>query len=192
MTSTIGAALCRFPALQVATPRLLVRELLVDDAERVAEIFADRQAQLWLPVPRDYDVAAGYAWCSDLAVDRRDRGDGDHLGLVRRADDQLVGCLWIKNADSTDRVAELAFAIAAECRGFGMAAEALDAVALSLLLEYGFARVQLRIAAGNRAARGVAQKAGFTFEGVLRNAGRLYNGRVDLEMWSLVLADIDL
>lgn len=192
MSATIDTAMLRFPSLQVATPRLLVRSLLVDDAERVAEVFADRQSQLWLPVPRNYDVAAAYTWCSDLAVRRRDQGDGDHLGLVRRDDDRLVGCLWIKNADRSDGVAELAFAVAPDCRGFGLAAEALDAVAISLLLEHGFARVQLRVAAGNRAALGVVQRAGFTFEGVLRNAGRLYNGRVDLKMWSLVLADIDL
>jgi RimJ/RimL family protein N-acetyltransferase len=36
----------------------------------------------------------------------------------------------------------------------------------------------------------VAEKAGFVYEGLQRNAGRVDGGRVDLEMWSLVAGDL--
>jgi [ribosomal protein S5]-alanine N-acetyltransferase len=71
-----------------------------------------------------------------------------------------------------------------------VAAEAIDAVAIALLLEHGFQRIELRIAPGNTASRRVAEKAGFTYEGLLRNAGYVHGGRVDLEMWSFVAADL--
>ncbi|NUR49152.1 MAG: GNAT family N-acetyltransferase, partial [Hamadaea sp.] len=70
------------------------------------------------------------------------------------------------------------------------APEAVDALSLALLLEHGFQRVELRVAPGNLASRRVAEKAGFTYEGLMRNAGFVHSGRVDLEVWSLVAADL--
>ncbi|HZN74581.1 MAG TPA: GNAT family N-acetyltransferase [Micromonosporaceae bacterium] len=180
-------AIRRFPALTVATPRLHIRPLVADDAPAVTDVFADRQTQRWLPVSRNFEAAA---WCTELAVERRDSGEGDHYGVVRREDDRLVGCLWTKRTDWGARVTEVTYAMAPAARGFGIAAEATDAVAIALLLEHGFQRVELRVAPGNLASRRVAEKAGFTYEGLLRNAGYVHSGRVDLEVWSLVTADL--
>ena len=44
-------AVRRFPLLTVATPRVQVRPLEAGDAGGVAEIFADKQTQRWLPFP---------------------------------------------------------------------------------------------------------------------------------------------
>jgi RimJ/RimL family protein N-acetyltransferase len=87
-------------------------------------------------------------------------------------------------------VTEVSYAIASDVRGFGLAAEAVDALAIALILEHGFQRVELRVAPGNTASRRVAEKAGFTYEGLLRNAGHVHGGRVDLEVWSFVAADL--
>jgi RimJ/RimL family protein N-acetyltransferase len=183
-------AVPRFPALQVATPRLQVRPLDGGDAKAVAEIFADRQTQRWLPFAREFGQIQGRAWCTEMAQERRDSGHGDHYGLVRREDDLLIGCLWTRRTDWAARVTEVSFAIAPQARGFGVAAEAVVALVIALILEHGFQRVELRVAPGNTASRRVADKAGFTYEGLLRNAGFVHGGRVDLEMWSFVAADL--
>jgi len=39
-------------------------------------------------------------------------------------------------------------------------------------------------------ARSPTEKAGFTYEGIARNAGIVYAGRVDLAIYSLVPADL--
>ncbi|HEY2947020.1 MAG TPA: GNAT family N-acetyltransferase [Micromonosporaceae bacterium] len=183
-------AVRRFPTLTVSTPRLHVRPLAADDAPGVAEIFADKQTQRWLPFPREFGEIEGLAWCTDMAAERRDSGDGDHYGIIRREDDRLVGCLWTKRTDWVGRVTEVSYAVAPDVRGFGLAAEAVDALAIALILEHGFQRVELRVAPGNTASRRVAEKAGFTYEGLLRNAGHVHSGRVDLEVWSFVVADL--
>src|SRR5436305_2672479 len=183
-------AVRRFPSLTVETPRLHVRPLNADDGKNVAEVFADKLSQRWLPVPRDYGPAEGHAWCTELADERRDRGDGDHYAVVRREDGRLVGCLWARRTDWVARATEVVYAVAAEARGFGVAAEAVDALAIALILEHGLQRVELRVVPGNVASRRVAEKAGFTYEGLLRNAGYVHSGRVDLEAWSLVAADL--
>jgi [ribosomal protein S5]-alanine N-acetyltransferase len=190
MAPTWPVAVRRFPELTVATPRLHVRVLGVDDAKQVTEIFADKQTQRWLPFPQEYGPIEALAWCTELAAERRDSGDGDHYGVVRREDGQLVGCLWTKRTDWVARSTEIAYAVAAEARGFGVAPEAVDALAVALALEHGFQRIELRVAPGNLSSRRVAEKAGFTYEGLLRNAGYVHSGRVDLQVWSLVAADL--
>lgn len=183
-------AVRRFPTLTVSTPRLHVRPLAAADAKSVSEIFADKQTQRWLPFSQEFGQIDGVAWCTDMAKERRDSGSGDHYGVVRREDDLVIGCLWTKRTDWGARVTEVSYAISAEARGFGLAAEAVDALAIALILEHGFQRVEVRVAPGNIASRRVVEKAGFTYEGLLRNAGYVHSGRVDLEVWSFVAADL--
>jgi [ribosomal protein S5]-alanine N-acetyltransferase len=171
MPSTRPVALRRVPELTVATPRLHVRPLTGEDAEHVAEIFGDRVTRRWLPVQEEHERRDSYA-------------------VVRREDGRVIGCVWTKRTDWAAQSTEIAFAVAADARGFGVAAEAVDALTVALILEHGFQRVELRIAPGNVACRRVAEKAGFTYEGVLRNAGHVHSGRVDLQVWSLVAADL--
>lgn len=179
-----------FPTLTVATPRLQVRPVEAADTAAVAEIFADKQTQRWLPVPPDAGALDVRAWCTSTATGQRASGDGDHYAMVRREDGQLVGCLWTRRTDWVARSTELACSVASPVRGFGLAPEAVDALAIALLLEHGFQRIELRVAPGNVASRRVAEKAGFTYEGLLRNAGHVHSGRVDLEVWSFVPADL--
>ena len=180
----------RFPELTVATPRLHVRPLAAGDAKPVAEIFADPRTMRWLPFPPQIMPVDGLAWCTESAHERRAAGDGDHYGAIRREDDRLIGCLWTQRSDWVAGSVEVSYAVAPAARGFGVAAEAVDALAIALLIEYGFERVEVRVAPGNVASRRVAEKAGFSYEGLLRNAGFVHSGRVDVEMWSLVAADL--
>jgi RimJ/RimL family protein N-acetyltransferase len=179
-----------FPSLTVSTPRLHVRPLVRQDAAGVTVTLADRQTQRWLPYPVGQGPTDGLAWCTELAEERRHSGTGDHYGIVRREDDRLVGLLWTRRTDWMARSTEAAYAVSAEARGFGVAAEALDVLAIALLLEHDFQRIEMRVAPGNTASRRVAEKAGFVYEGLLRNAGHVHSGRVDLEMWSMVVGDL--
>jgi len=179
-----------FPTLAVETPRLHVRPVRAEDAEAVGDIFADKQTQRWLPYPAHEGAAWAFAWCTEVAAEQREGGAGDHYAVVRREDDRLVGCLWTTRTDWVARLTEIGYAIVPDARGFGVAAEAVDVLAIALILEHGFHRVEMRVAPGNVASRRVAEKAGFTYEGLLRDAGYVHSGRVDLEVWSLVAADL--
>ncbi|GAB3814124.1 GNAT family N-acetyltransferase [Micromonospora zhanjiangensis] len=183
-------AVRRFPTLTVSTPRTHVRPLTADDAGPVGQILGDKQTRRWLPLRTESETIDGLAWCTESAKERRDSGNGDHYGVIRREDDRLIGCLWTKRTDWAGQVTEVSYAMAPEARGFGIAAEAVDALAIALILEHGFQRVELRVAPGNTPSRRVAEKAGFSYEGLLRNAGYVHGGRVDLEVWSFVAADL--
>src|SRR4051812_40384770 len=126
----------------VETPRLRVRPSSVDDAKQVEEIFADKVVRRWLPAAPDDDAAFdGYDWCTEHAVERRDSGAGDHYAVVRREDERIVGCLWARNTDWLARTTEVAFVVAPQARGYGVAAEAVDALTVALVLEHRMQRV---------------------------------------------------
>ena len=79
-------------------------------------------------------------------------------------------CQWVYDTPlaETIRSSELAFPWL----------ESVHVLAIALVLEHGFQRVELRVAPGNLACRRVAEKAGFHYEGLLRNAGFVHSGRV--------------
>ena len=180
----------RFPVLVVATPRLYIRALEVADAPDVDRIMADRLTRRWLRLPAEDWPPDGLVWCTEIAGRQRVSGDGDHYGVLRREDGRLIGLLWTWRTDWTARTTEVSVIITPSARGYGVAAEAVDALAIALLLEHDFQRVEMRVAPGNTGSRRVAEKAGFVYEGLQRNAGYVHGGRVDLEMWSLVPADL--
>lgn len=80
---------------------------------------------------------------------------------------------------------------AAAHRGRGVMPTAVRLVADWMLTDLDFERIELRIAPGNHASIRVAEKAGFRFEGVARNAGFTAAGRTDLAVHSLIRADLD-
>jgi len=65
-----------------------------------------------------------------------------------------------------------------------------ETIVEALIREAGFERIELRIAPDNVASLRVAEKSGFTREGIARNAGFTDAGRIDLVIWSLVPADL--
>lgn len=185
----VKLSLNRFPDLIVSTPRLLIRGVEAADVKRVSEIFSDRQCQRWLPLDPPVEELA-VSWCTSMAEQRRVTGAGDHYSVVRHEDHAMVGILWVKRTDWDSRVTEISYTIGPEARGLGMASEAATALTVDLISEYGFERVELRIPPGNTDARRVAEKSGFTYEGLLRNSGYVHGGRVDLEVWSLIAPDL--
>ena len=175
MTEQTGlsyVAVPRFPTLTVATPRLQVRPAAVEDALVVQEIFADRQTRRWLPVPVEAQQVDAATWCTELAAGAAGQRPGGPLRhRPARGSARWSAACGPSAPTGSAGSPRSRTRWRRDARGFGLAAEAVDALAIALLLEHGFQRVELRVAPGNTASRRVAEKAGFTYEGLLRNAG---------------------
>lgn len=180
-----------FPEVTLETPRLLLRPYRAEDAPEVAVACRDELTQRWLPLPNPYADADALAWCTEIAPRFRTSGDGIEWAAVRRSDDRLIGSFGLKRTDWRGRSSEIGYWVAPWARGEGVAVEAVQAIARWLLLEQGFERMVLRAATGNTASLRVAEKAGFTREGVARNAGFTNSGRVDLVVFSLIRTDLE-
>lgn len=103
---------------------------------------------------------------------------------------RLLASLHIKETNWRALTSEVGYWVSPWARGRGIAAEATRAAGEWLLIAEGFERLELRAAAGNVASQRVADRAGFTREGVLRNAGITHSGRVDLVVFSMIRGDL--
>ena len=122
--------------------------------------------------------------------ERSGRWNGGRLDLAIEADDRVVGTIqawrgWSRGLPPG--VAEVGIGVSeAPDRRRGYGAEATRLLS-GWLLENGIARVQASTEVANVAARRALEKAGFTFEGVLRAYfpadGR---GRADYAMYAIV------
>ncbi len=109
-------------------------------------------------------------------------GTGDVLGSC--------GVIW-RNPDQG--VTEVGYWTRREARGSGVAARAVRLVAGWVLGELGAARLELRADTRNVASIRVAEKAGFTKEGVIRSArtNARDGTRVDHALYSLLRSELE-
>jgi RimJ/RimL family protein N-acetyltransferase len=100
----------------------------------------------------------------------------------------FVGYAVTGPIDRVGATAELGYAISPWARGRGHATEALQ-----LLTDWAFAdgiiRATLLIAVSNTASSRVAEKCGYTLEGVLRSVHQKNGRREDMQSWSRLPTD---
>ncbi|WP_079101951.1 GNAT family N-acetyltransferase [Carbonactinospora thermoautotrophica] len=180
----------RFPEARLETARLVLRPLEEGDAPALRETLADADSAAWLTAPQPYTLELARDWVTAAAHELRQSGDGVHWAMVDRASGAFVGTVGLRRTDWTDRRTEVSYAVHPAARGHGYAAEAVRAVGGWVLREQGFVRLELRAATGNRASQRVAEKAGFTREGVLRQAGYTHQGQQDYVIFSLIRSDL--
>ncbi|MGW3248092.1 GNAT family N-acetyltransferase [Streptomyces sp. NPDC001070] len=172
------------------TERLLLRPFADGDIDDTQASCADPLTQRWLPLPRPYTLRDATAWCTTIAHALRASGDGIHFAVVDARTERLLGQVGLKKTDWRALTGEVGYWVSPWARGRGVAAEATRALAQWLLAVQGFQRLELRAATENTASQKVAVKAGLRREGILRNAGFVHSGRVDLVLFSLVPDDL--
>ncbi|HUH15303.1 MAG TPA: GNAT family protein [Gaiellaceae bacterium] len=108
-------------------------------------------------------------------------GTGEVLGSC--------GVLW---NDAEQGVAEVGYWTRRDARGRGVASRAVVLAARWVLGELGFERLQLRADVRNEPSIRVAERAGFTREGVIRSArtNRHDGRRIDHALYSLLREEL--
>ena len=160
------ASLSRPP--DVATPRLVLRDLRLEDAAAVAAGAGDRRvAQYLIQVPSPYPLSLARRWVMHR-IEWWELGRGVTFAVAARArPDALLGTVSLRRY-VRDRRAELGYWLAAPAWGQGFATEAARAAVDFGFRELGLARVYAQVLAGNQASLGVVDKLGMVNEGVKR------------------------
>jgi ribosomal-protein-alanine N-acetyltransferase len=102
--------------------------------------------------------------------------------VVDSASDVLLGRAALKVLNFADGTAEVAYWTVPAARGRGICPQAVEAMSSWALDVAGFERLGLQHSMGNRASCRVAEKTGFTEEGVRRSAWLHADGRHDVHM----------
>ena len=105
------------------------------------------------------------------------------------ADGSFVGYAVTGTVNRADLEVELGYAISPWARGRGIATETLLQLTRWAFAE-GMQRVTALISVHNPASSRVAEKAGYTFEGVLRSVHHVDGRRGDLQSWSILPGEL--
>ena len=190
MTSIQGRPI--LPSVILQTEHLRLRAFVEDDIDDVYASCTDAELQRWIPLPSPgtaYTREDARMWCRELAPGIRIGGEGQQWAMVERDSGRLVGSVGLVRIVWPAMTTEIGYWVSPWGRGRGYATDASIAVS-RWAIEYGFLRVEIKAATGNTGSRRVAERAGFTFEGVERSAMPLHEGRADLAVYSLLPGDL--
>ncbi len=153
----------------LATARLSLRELRLDDANAVAEGAGDKRvAKYLIQVPTPYPIALARRWVT-ARIGWWDEGRGVTLAITRRTQTrQLLGTVSLRRF-ARDRRAELGYWLSHNAWNFGFATEACRAVVDFGFRELDLARIYAQVLAGNTGSEHVLEKLGMTREGAKRS-----------------------
>jgi RimJ/RimL family protein N-acetyltransferase len=170
--------------------RVTIRAWRKRDADLLVERINDPLVAAFLDqLPHPYTHEDARAWF-ELADDRWRAGTMATFALELETLEGPVGGVGVHFFDGLDAgSAEIGYWVAEEVRGRGVATAATRLAATwAFESRSDLVRLQLRADVENAASNRVAEKAGFTREGVLRS--QRYNERLgrrsDFVMWSLL------
>jgi RimJ/RimL family protein N-acetyltransferase len=125
----------------------------------------DPESVRWTTVPEPYTLGDATGFVNDYVPQRWLLGRGA-IFVVAGPDDRYAGSMDLRLLAPT--IGDVGYLVAPWARGHGYASAALRTLCEWGFRDLGLHRVEWRAYLGNHASRAVAEKAGFTVEGVGR------------------------
>lgn len=124
-----------------------------------------------------------------IRLTRRQLADNDGLQTAIVIDGQMAGAIGVHGISWSDESTSLGYWLAEEFQGRGVMTTAARAYTDHAFGGWRLNRVELRAAVNNTRSRMIAERLGFTREGVLREAEKVGERRHDLAVYSMLAAD---
>lgn len=177
--------------VEIAAGRLQLRPYGRADVPRLVEACQDPETIRYTNLPSPYTTLDA----EDMLVGLRRvwaEETGAHFGVFDATDGDLLGDVALVRLDLPRGNAEIGFWTAPWARGLGVATRATQAVARWTFAELAVGRLEWLADVDNVASRRVAERAGFTLEGVLRDRIRRRDGsRANARIASLLPRDLE-
>lgn len=172
------------------TDRLVMRPFVPADEDEVHAAAQDPDIQRWTTVPSPYERVHAHGFVNEIVPNGWREGTAHPFAVRLGAGGPLVASVGV-HVHGGDGY-EVGYWAVKEHRGQGYTTEAVRAVARWTFTTLGAVRLGWRAEVGNTGSRAVAEKAGFTVEGVLR-AGIEQRGTArDCWIGSLLPSDLGL
>jgi len=168
------------------TERLILRPLVLEDAEQTQVLFPhwDIVKYLAAPIPWPYPPDGAHQHYRDNALPAMERGEAWHWTLrLKSATEQLIGSVNLRISDKENR----GFWLGLPWQRQGLMTEACTAVT-----DFWFDSLQrdvLRVskAVGNAASRRISEKSGMRMVGTEER--KYVSGRLLAEIWEITAAE---
>jgi [ribosomal protein S5]-alanine N-acetyltransferase len=176
-----------FPTLE--TPRLLLREIVHDDAPALFAVHGDPESMKWFGVDPLPDEAAALKLVDLFAGWRTMANPGTRWGIQLKDQGTLVGTCGLFAWNRSWRKCTLGYELNQNSRGHGYMQEALQAC-----IPWGFDhmelnRIEAQVHPRNAASLRSLERLGFKQEGLLRQLGFWAGQYHDMYQYSLILSD---
>jgi ribosomal-protein-serine acetyltransferase len=171
------------------TDRLVVQRFTRRDASTLDEAIRASLPDLnqWLPWARmDYTSGDTTAFLRESMLAWREDRAWDYSIRFREDPERHVGNVSFWTVSKLGKITEIGYWVRSDETGNGICTEAVDRILHEAFDALGFHKAVLRIAVGNDGSDRVAQKLGFTREGVLREELLIRGNWVDHSHWSLL------
>ena len=178
-----------FDTLDIGDGIVLLTKVQPEDAEDVFALIDSNRDYLreWFPW---VDPAKGVEATLDF-IERSLKQDEEKNGFqcCIRLESNIIGVMGFVKVDQINKKTEIGYWIAPSCQGRGIITKAARALTDHAFAEWGLNRVAIYAGEANTKSRAVAERLGFKFEGVLREAERVNDRYVDLAVYSMLKRD---
>jgi RimJ/RimL family protein N-acetyltransferase len=178
-----------FPIGGITDGEVRLRHRSDADVPALIEACRDPEVVRWTRVPEDYDEQKAAEWAAES---ERMIAEGSGLPLVV-ADtqaDRLIGSIGINAIDYEERRCHIGYFLAPAARGRGAMTRAIRLLSAWALGNLAVDRVEILVQPENGPSRRAAERAGFTFEGILRSHTIIKGTRRDVCSYSLTREDL--
>ena len=165
-----------------------------EDVPALVELCSgDEEMAYWLDrLPQPYTENDGRAYVEIGERGWRGEGTETPFAIVDAVSGDVLGSCAVFWTGAPDGNAEVGYWVGRGARGRGVATRAVRLVARWVLGDLGFERLQLLADTRNVASCRVAERAGFTKEGVVRSsrANARDGQRIDYALYSLLRSEL--
>jgi ribosomal-protein-alanine N-acetyltransferase len=173
-----------FPHLQ--TPRLLLREIVVEDSDALFAIHGDAERMKWFGNDPLADREAAVKLVATLSGWRELPNPGTRWGIEIKGVPGLIGTCGLFAWNRNWRKCTIGYELAREVEGKGYMSEALRGAIAWGWSEMALNRIEAQVHPKNKSSISLLERLGFVMEGKLRQVGYWAGTHHDLFQYSLL------
>lgn len=165
--------------------RYAISEINYDDKTQLIKCLIDKEiSENSLNIPHPYNATDADFWISFVQQKKEEFGKPVHFA-IRNSENKLIGGIGF-NSITVNHKAEIGYWLAKSYWGNGIMAKAVVQMCKYGFQEFRLSRIQALVFSFNGRSKSVLKKAGFEYEGNLKN-WYLKNGKIfDGELYSIV------
>lgn len=173
------------------TPGVRLVPVSITDVDALVALVSENRAYLAAFMPKvvtldSLDSAQQYLLS---VVDSN--GKGELLEWHIFSGDTLCGAIRLNHIEIGNRNASIGYYIGSEHQGAGLATSSVRAVLEYAYERLGFHRIELRCASGNLPSQRLAERLGFSWEGLLRQTELIDDVYIDHFVYGLLRPDFE-
>ena len=172
-----------FPVLGLEDGEVRLRLMTEADVDDVVAAVQDPDVKRYTTVPDPYTDDDARHW-QRISRAGLDSGTDFATLIVDTGDGALLGAVGLHGIDPVSGRCAAGYWVAPWARGRGAAARGLDLICGYAFAELEVSRIELWIEPGNLPSLRVAERAGFSREGLLRSFAVIAGERRDMLMYS--------